>query len=132
MKVPHKIYTEATSRARELRKRATESEEILWKILRDRKIIGIKFYRQRPIYYLINERIFFFIVDFCSDELKLIIEVDGGYHEEIEEKDYLRDNILEGMGYKLLHLTNHQIQNERETIILTIKSTIKGLKKKNV
>ena len=132
MKVPHKIYTEATSRARELRKKATESEEILWEILRDKKIVGTKFYRQRPVYYSVNDKIFFFIVDFCADEIKLIIEADGGYHDEIEEKDHLRDNILEGMGYKLLHVTNHQILNEREKIVLTIKSTIKGLKSQNV
>ncbi|MCA0389062.1 MAG: DUF559 domain-containing protein [Bacteroidetes bacterium] len=132
MKVPPKIFNEATSCARELRKNATESEEILWNILRDRKIIGIKFYRQRPVYYLVNDKIYFFIVDFCADELKLIIEADGGYHEEIEEKDHLRDNVLEAMGYSILHFTNHQILDDRETIILTIKLTIKGLKSKNV
>lgn len=132
MKVPHKIADAAITRAKKLRKNATKSEEILWEILRDKKIVGTKFYRQRPVYYLVNDKIFFFIVDFCADELKLIIEADGGYHEEIEEKDLLRDNILEGMGYKLLHFSNHQILNERENIVLKIKTTIKGLKSQNV
>ncbi|MBK7868403.1 MAG: DUF559 domain-containing protein [Ignavibacteriales bacterium] len=71
-------------------------------------------------------------MDFCADGLKLIIEADGGYHDEIEEKDHFRDNILEGMGYKLLHFTNHQILKESEFVILTIKTTIKGFKSQNV
>ncbi len=132
MIVPKKIADEAVTRAKELRKNATEAEMILWEILRDKKLIGTKFYRQRPVYYLVNDAISFLIADFCADEIKLIVEVDGGYHDEIEEKDQLRDNILEGLGYTIIHIKNYQLLKERQKTITILKTTIKELKKANV
>jgi very-short-patch-repair endonuclease len=130
MKVPPKISDSAVERARELRKNSTEAELALWEIIRDRKLGNCKFYRQRPIYYKDNDKIFFYIADFCCDEWKFVIEVDGGYHYETKEQDELRDEILGGMGYQTIRFTNHQILNDKDKCVKTIIETIMKLKEK--
>ena len=60
--------------ARDLRKRLTPAERILWRLLRDRRLKGLKFRRQFPIGP--------FVVDFCCYELRLVIELDGEVHAE--------------------------------------------------
>ena len=61
-----------TNRAKELRRNQTEAERTLWKHLRDRRLGGHKFHRQRPLGN--------YIVDLVCLEEKLIVEVDGGQH----------------------------------------------------
>jgi very-short-patch-repair endonuclease len=83
--------------ARYLRKNMTESEKKLWKELQSRKI-KYKFLRQKPI-YLYNENTWlerYVIPDFCSLELKLIIEVDWNIHslEEIYLLDLEKEKLL--------------------------------------
>jgi very-short-patch-repair endonuclease len=65
--------------ARQLRRNQTDAERVLWFRLRDRRLAGLKFKRQVPI-----DR---FVVDFvCKDE-RLIIELDGGQHDEDRARD---------------------------------------------
>ncbi|MBN8547170.1 MAG: DUF559 domain-containing protein [Ignavibacteria bacterium] len=130
MKVPHKITDEAIIRARELRKNLTEAEKELWEILRGKRFGSIKFYRQRPMYYTINDKFHFYIADFLCDELKLILEIDGGYHLETKEQDGLRDEILEGLGYRTIRLTNHQILHDKDNSLKIIDEAIMKLKDK--
>src|SRR5215467_15707516 len=69
-----RIVKSDTNFARRLRRRQTDAERVLWFRLRDRRLAGWKFKRQVPI-----DR---FVVDFvCKDE-RLIIELDGGQHDE--------------------------------------------------
>ena len=63
--------------ARELRNKQTESEIILWNILKDYKLRGFKFRRQHPIAN--------YIADFYCHKAKLIIEIDGEYHNNKEQ-----------------------------------------------
>jgi very-short-patch-repair endonuclease len=56
-------------KTRQLRKNLTESEKALWSRLRNKQLLGIQFYRQKPI----GEH----IVDFFAPRAKLVIEVDG-------------------------------------------------------
>jgi len=77
--------------SKENRKQATEAEKLLWEQLRDRKLYGFKFRRQHPISD--------FIADFYCNKCKLIIELDGAYHNHIEQKQY--DN---GRTYELNEL----------------------------
>ncbi|MBA4394464.1 MAG: hypothetical protein C0407_13005 [Desulfobacca sp.] len=71
------------NRARELRKNLTDAEKVLWKHLRLRQINDYKFRRQQPIGK--------YIVDFVCLEKRLIIEVDGGQHDEQGAYDSNRD-----------------------------------------
>ncbi len=68
--------------SRELRKKSTLSEVLLWNKLKARKIKGYQFMRQKPI----NN----YIVDFYCSKLKLVIEIDGISHNDKSEKDRKR------------------------------------------
>lgn len=72
--------------ARTLRKNLTPHESILWFHLRSRRFQGYKFRRQYPcgVYF----------ADFCCLEKRLIIELDGGQHNEQLVYDYARDKYL--------------------------------------
>jgi very-short-patch-repair endonuclease len=62
------------NRAKQLRKNSTDAERLLWRVLRSRQVAGYKFRRQQPL----DE----FIVDFVCLEKRLVVEVDGGQHNE--------------------------------------------------
>ena len=62
--------------ARELRQKQTDVKRALWVRLRNRQLEGVKFRRQQPMGA--------YIVDFASFEKKLVIEIDGGQHNEDE------------------------------------------------
>ncbi len=89
--------------AEEKRKYQTEAESILWQYLRGKQLEDFKFRRQ----HIIDE----FIVDFVCLSKMLIIEIDGGYHQEPEivKADKLRTKILESLGYKVIRFKNEEI-----------------------
>lgn len=94
-----------TLRARELRKNATVAEKRLWALLRRKALRGIKFYRQYPIGY--------YIVDFYCPKHNLVIEIDGGIHDDPDQKKYdqERENHLRGTGLKVLRFRNEAVLN---------------------
>ncbi|MEI6261131.1 MAG: DUF559 domain-containing protein [Deltaproteobacteria bacterium] len=75
-------------KSRLLRCHATDSEEHLWTRLRRKQLLGIQFYRQKPLGN--------YIVDFYAPKVKLVVEVDGSQHlkEEYLQKDENRDAFL--------------------------------------
>lgn len=88
------------SRARELRKNATEAEKRVWRALRE-NFRGAKFRRQVPIgpYY----------ADFFSFSAKLVIEVDGGGHGEAQSYDAGRTVFLESQGLRVIRFWNNPV-----------------------
>jgi very-short-patch-repair endonuclease len=111
-----------TLRARDLRKKETKAEKILWDRIRNRQINGLKFRRQHPIGY--------YIPDFFCYEKSLIIELEGKVHEELEQKEYdqVRKEVLKEWTYKIIFFKNEEIYNEIETVLEKIKVTAKSLK----
>lgn len=101
-------------KAQFLRKNETESEKILWGKLRNNQVKGYKFRRQHPIGL--------YIADFYCHKLKLIIEVDGEYHNLPEQikKDKERTQILESNGLQLIRFTNNEIQKNLEKVVSEI------------
>jgi very-short-patch-repair endonuclease len=95
-------------KSRELRKNLTDAERNLWNHLRLRQVGGHKFRRQHPIGN--------YIVDFVCLEKRLIIEVDGGQHDEQSLYDENRDSWLISQGYRVLRFWNNQIFNELEAV----------------
>jgi very-short-patch-repair endonuclease len=89
---------------------------MLWFRLRDRRLAGWKFKRQVSI-----DR---FIVDFCCADAKLIVEVDGGLHDQNRNSDDNRSRILEAMGYLLLRFWNNDVLENTEGVLEEILSTI--------
>ena len=95
-------------RARRLRHKATPPERLLWSVLRDRRLAGLKFRRQ--------ELIEPYIVDFCCRDLNLIVELDGSSHEEKLSSDTTRSRWLRDRGYRVLRVTNREVVEDLEAV----------------
>ena len=106
---------------RELRKNSTNSEKIIWDVVRNRKLNNCKINRQFPIFYDSDGIEKFFIADFYCHQKKLVIEIDGAYHKHQIEYDNLRTEIINRIGIKVIRFTN----NEVETNLAKVKETIK-------
>ena len=106
------------------RQYATEAERLLWHYLKEKKI-GYKFRRQ----HIVGE----YITDFINLKHKLIIEVDGKYHQEVEQvkKDAQRTQYLEQKGYTVIRFTNEEVFNHMEDVIKKIKETIMAIDSHN-
>ena len=96
--------------ARDLRQRQTDSEEILWEELRDRRFQGWKFRRQRPIGP--------YFADFCSEVLHLVVEIDGGAHQTDEAKAYDRDRdeYMRQVGFTVFRFSVEDVEHRRDKI----------------
>jgi very-short-patch-repair endonuclease len=105
----------AQLRAKDLRGSSTAFEEILWEHVRDRRLCGLKFRRQVPIGP--------YIADFFCHELRLVLELDGSIHEEVAQTahDRNRDANLSALGYRVLRVTNREIQYDLEAVLERIK-----------
>lgn len=105
---------------KERKKKTTEAERALWESLKTKQL-GVKFRRE----HIIDK----FIVDFLCFEKKLIIEVDGGYHDKPEQKeaDVLRTEILNEFGYKIIRFKNEEVLGDIELVKEKIKLEIKSL-----
>ena len=103
--------------SRNLRSNMTDAEQWLWQRLRRKQILGLQFYRQKPI---LN-----FIVDFYCSAAKLVIECDGGQHYTAEglEADRARDQALAQLGLNVLRFDNRQILTEIDAVIELIFQT---------
>ena len=103
---------------RDLRKRQTPAEQVLWKLLRNRKLSGYKFLRQHPLAKTnIQGRISFFIADFYCAGKKLVIEADGPIHEERKEYDANRDDVIQSYNIRVLRFKNEQLINHSTAVI---------------
>ena len=110
-----------TEIARGLRKNLTEAEKILWKELRNRKLNGVKFLRQHPLFYFSqNKRGYLFIADFYCAEKKLVVELDGKIHDHIQEYDANRESVLLERGLTVLRIKNEELENIN-SVLLKIK-----------
>lgn len=112
-----KSYKSIKDSVRRLRKEQTDSEKILWKLIRNRKLLGLKFLRQHPIIYKADYTGFnYFIADFYCHEKKIVIELDGSVHNERKEYDQYRDEVLKSRGLKVLRIKNEELENSKVTL----------------
>ena len=104
--------------ARNLRKNSTIQERRLWNLLKNRQFHNLKFKRQQPIGD--------YIVDFICKEAKIIIEIDGGQHNEPENINYdkVRTEYLNNLGYKVIRFWNNEIYENIEGVILRLREEI--------
>ena len=103
----------ALHNARELRKNMTDAEELVWQLLRSEQL-GFKFRKQHPVGH--------YIADFACLEKKLIIELDGGQHNETTaiKKDEKRTAFLEQQGFTVLRFWNHDVLQKTEAVMESI------------
>jgi very-short-patch-repair endonuclease len=98
--------------ARKLRVNSTDAERKLWYHLRDRRLLGLKFVRQQPVGP--------FIADFACREADLIIELDGGQHDDAASRDDRRTAVLAEHGYAVLRFWNDDVLNNTEGVLQII------------
>ncbi|MBK8700269.1 MAG: N-6 DNA methylase [Saprospiraceae bacterium] len=113
--VEKQLPKQLLANARELRKRQTAPEELLWQLLRNRQLNDLKFRRQHPLKVG-------FIIDFYCAEAKLGIEIDGGYHNQEEQQlhDAERTKIISEYGIRIIRFTNDQVLQNTEQVLKDI------------
>jgi very-short-patch-repair endonuclease len=94
--------------ARSQRQAEIPAERILWKVLRNRAFLGIKFRRQHPIRR--------YVVDFACAEIKLVIELDGVSHLETRKADSERSREIEGDGWLIIRFWNTDIYDDLDAV----------------
>ena len=113
--------------ARQLRQQMTLPETILWEILRRHGLKTKKFRRQHPIIYAVEGwKKYFYVADFYCASRKLVIELDGKYHEFHEQKEYdkARDRIMNDMQLKILRITNDELLDDIESVLKKIEEAL--------
>jgi very-short-patch-repair endonuclease len=103
--------------ARRLRVNQTDAETVLWNHIRNRQIDGHKFVRQEPIGG--------YVCDFVCCERLVVIEVDGGQHNE-SAADVIRDQRLAEDGYRVLRFWNNDVLGNLEGVLATIQTQLSG------
>lgn len=105
------------------RKNPTEAEDILWQRIRNNQL-GVKVRRQHAIQG--------YIVDFALLEVKLVIEIDGEYHNEEDQRIYdrARTEYLNEFGLTLIRFTNDEVLKNTSKVISEIKDSIEQQTKK--
>ncbi len=111
MKTDEGVPPGRRARARAMRGAPTDAELRLWRLLRDRRLCGLKFRRQVPVGP--------YIVDFLCVGAKLIVEADGSQHAE-NPRDETRDAYLARQGWIVLRFWNHEVMRNREGVLATI------------
>ena len=108
----------ASEIARKLRRESTDAERRLWLILRERRLAGYKFRRQRPIGP--------YVADFVSILHRLIIEVDGSQHAD-SAADARRTGWLERDGWRVIRVWNNEVSGQPDAVAEYILNELRSL-----
>jgi very-short-patch-repair endonuclease len=103
--------------ARRLRSVPTEAEKRLWAHLRSKQLSGFRFRRQQPIGD--------FVVDFFCPEARVIVEVDGGQHND-SGSDERRDVWLGSQGYRVIRFWNNEVIANIEGVLETLLGALRA------
>ena len=108
-------------RARALRKKMTPAEMKLWEFLKDKQILNLRFRRQHPIDI--------FIADFYCHQIKLVIELDGGIHNNNDSREYDENRTaeLERYGIVVIRFKNEEVLNDIERVLHLIEEKCREL-----
>jgi very-short-patch-repair endonuclease len=104
------------SRAKQMRHEPVLYEQRLWKLLRDRRLEGLKFRRQVVIGR--------YVADFVCFRHRLIVEADGPLHDVRAVRDAERDAWLKDEGFRVLRFENRQIENRSHEVIAAILAAV--------
>ncbi len=115
--IGQRVDLDKVKRARMLRGQMTEEEGILWERLRANRLEAFHFRRQQVIDG--------FIVDFYCHAAGLVIEVDGGVHQQQVKYDAERDGILASRGLKVIRIQNEDIRQNLEGVLSGIVAQLK-------
>ena len=100
-----RLYNKSSEKTkrRKLRQNQTNTEELVWRFLRNRQLSGYKFKRQYSADH--------FVIDFYCPELKLAVEIDGASHNEPnqQKKDISRQKYLESFNIKFVRIKDEEL-----------------------
>jgi very-short-patch-repair endonuclease len=101
-----------------LRNNETTAESLLWNRLNKNQLHSFRFKRQHPIAY--------YVADFYCHKAKLIIELDGAYHNRMDRKAYddSRTEMLEGLGLTVLRFSDDEVLEKIEQVIMKISAVL--------
>ena len=102
---------------RDLRRNQTKAEKIFWNEIRNRKVLGFKFYRQYPLIFDYTGKKTFFVADFYCHERRLVIELDGQIHDYQKERDKLRTHLINMLGVEVVRYRNEEIENNLDMVL---------------
>lgn len=105
--------------ARELRKNQTDAEDIFWEKVRRKAIAGCRFRRQQVICG--------FIVDFYCNAARLVVEIDGGIHQDPgkKEADELRKKVFAERGLHEIRFSNEQVIWQTMDVVRILNETVR-------
>ena len=106
------LPSETIEFARRLRHQQTDAEQLIWQLLRDRRLTDAKFQRQKPVGP--------YFIDFYCHERKLAIELEGGQHADQTERDFKRDALLKSQGIRTLRYWNNEVLQKTESVLEAI------------
>jgi len=108
---------------RKLRQNQTNAEDLVWRYLRNRQLLGYKFKRQYSVDH--------FVIDFYCPELKLAVELDGASHNNPEQREYdiKRQKYLEEFNIKFVRIKDEDLFGNTNQAFMKIENTIKLLEK---
>jgi very-short-patch-repair endonuclease len=107
-----RIHPVTTSRARSLRSDMTDVERLLWRAICSKQVNACRFRRQHPID--------FYIADFACIERRLVVELDGGQHQDRSAHDEQRSAYLRSQGWHVLRFWNNEVLNNLDGVLSTI------------
>jgi very-short-patch-repair endonuclease len=108
----HRINPKTTAKARSLRTEMTYAERLLWQVLKNNQLNEHRFRRQHPIGQ--------YIADFACIELKLVIELDGGQHQDQIAYDEHRTASMMAQGWRVLRFWNNDVLNNLAGVLTII------------
>ncbi|MBI3901939.1 MAG: endonuclease domain-containing protein [Nitrosomonadales bacterium] len=111
-----RISLVTTARARSLRHDMTDAERLLWRALRGKQLNGQRFRRQHPIGQ--------YIADFACIEQQIVVELDGGRHQEQLAYDEQRTTFLRLHGWQVLRFWNNDVLNNLDGVLSTIVASL--------
>jgi len=112
------LWSQLKDIVRESRHEPTPAEDLLWQKLR-RKALGVQFRRQHPI--------LIFYADFYCSTAGLIVELDGPIHDASAERDALRTEMLEALGYHVIRFNNLELFRNPNAVVLKIRDALNSL-----
>jgi very-short-patch-repair endonuclease len=112
-----KPNAELKQRARDLRNKSTLSEILLWNQIKNRRLNGFRFYRQRTFGW--------YIVDFYCAQASLVVEIDGDSHDLKQEYDAKRDEYLQSQGFTVLRFNDLEVKHNIDAVVCEIVKILK-------
>jgi very-short-patch-repair endonuclease len=126
MGMSQSVVQKAKELCRELRKRSTRSELLFWQKVRNRKVLGKKFLRQYPIFFMYMDKKTFFIADFYCHENRLVVEIDGKNHDYQREYDELRTYIINNLDIEVVRFRNEEIERNISSVLERLRVVLIG------